>query len=185
MNHKVVVTLPEPQQQILAPVDFQDDNRFGDILVLSSDNSTLVVGAFNEHDAKGSVYVYNWDGQQYVYQALLTASDGFTNTQFGRSIAVNSDGTKIVVGVPDALGKAPDNELVGAVYIYTKVDNTWTEHQKIQLLFGQTGDYFGCDVAMSGDGSTIAIGAYGRVDSSGGVYLYVLKGDAWCMDSNL
>lgn len=94
------------------------------------------------------------------------------NDNFGYSVALSSDGNIMVVGAVD--GSADDS---GNVKVYQKnmAGTGWT--QLLNTIDGEnTNDNFGFSVAISGNGTTIAIGAHyndnnGNTDS-GHVRIY-------------
>merc|ERR1719356_960482 len=84
---------------------------------MSSDGSWVAVGAWHDDDDdkgsdSGSVYVFDDAGMQL---AKLTAADGAANYDFGWSVAISSDGSRIVVGSPGDDSKFTDS---GSVYLF-------------------------------------------------------------------
>ena len=93
----------------------------------------------------------------------------------GWSVAMNSSGTRIVTGAPESVTEA------GHVRIYDWDGSNWTQ---IGYIVGEaSGDSFGYSVAMSSDGTRIAIGAPhndGDVNyNSGHVRVYDYNGSSW------
>jgi hypothetical protein len=98
------------------------------------------------------------------------------NTHFGRAVACNHDGTRVIAG------GYPANSSTGMARVYDWNGSSWT--QVGQNLTGDTsGDHFGYTVAISGDGNIIAVGAPyehgGSVADSGTVRVYYLAGGQW------
>lgn len=57
-----------------------------------------------------------------------------------------------------------------------KVEGIFSEQAKLRASDGASYDYFGRSVAVSGDGSTAVIGAYGdddRGNESGSAYVFI------------
>ena len=85
------------------------------------------------------------------------------------SVALSSDGSTIVVGMPgdDSAatgvdGDATDNSAVdsGAVIVYARIAPTaWVFQAYIKSSNSEAGDLFGSSVSLSGDGSLLAISA--------------------------
>lgn len=91
---------------------------------------------------------------------LLKLSTFAKKSYFGMNIALSSDGNVLAIGAP---GK---NSFTGAVYIYHKVGGEWTQKDK---LFTEVEDSrFGISIALSSDGSILAVGACGE----NAVYIY-------------
>jgi hypothetical protein len=165
-------------------------DHFGEELALSGDGNTLVVGTWDEDsgatgidgdgsdnsaDGAGAVYVFARDGANtWVQQAYLKASNTDADDAFGRSVAISADGNLLVVaahqeasGATEIDGDQADNTRpwAGAVYAYTR-DETgiWSQTAYMKPSFSDMGYQFGWDIALSGDGSTLAVGV---LDSSG------------------
>mmetsp|Transcript_11392 Transcript_11392/g.16383 ORF Transcript_11392/g.16383 Transcript_11392/m.16383 type:complete len:638 (+) Transcript_11392:257-2170(+) len=104
-----------------------------------------------------------------IYHDQSTSGDFF-----GYSVSMSSDGQQLAVGVPHLQSNAG-----GAfVYTYDQISNDW----KIMKVPSEAkpNDYLGWSVAMSGDGSTLALGAPHRTDKLPGyVNLYSLESNSW------
>ena len=106
-------------------------------------------------------------------QTKLTASDGAAYDFFGYSVAVSGDGSTAVIGA--CYDYAGGNQS-GSAYVFTRSGSSWTQQAKLTASDGAARDYFGCSVAVSGDGSTAVIGAYSdydRVVLVGSAYIFV------------
>ncbi|MBN2439987.1 MAG: FG-GAP repeat protein [Spirochaetales bacterium] len=155
------------------------ENRFGRSVAISSDGSTVVVGAFDNASGPGAVYVYR--GTNWSIEKKITASDGAENNRFGFSVAISSDGSTIVVG---DYYDDDNGEYSGSIYIYDGTN--WGAETKITPSDGFTNDQFGICVATSADGSTIVAGAHGDDDNdslSGSVYVY--HGTDWSIEKKI
>ncbi|CAK0839706.1 unnamed protein product [Prorocentrum cordatum] len=128
-----------------------------------SDGARVVVGASGDDDqgpSCGSAYVL--DGTTGERLLKLVASDGDTNHFFGYSVAVSSDGARVVVG---ACGDGSAYVLDGA-----------TGERLLKLVKASdlsALDRFGCSVAVSSDGARVVAGAYrdnDQVYNSGSAY---------------
>ncbi|CAK0826776.1 unnamed protein product [Prorocentrum cordatum] len=69
---------------------------FGISVAVSSDGARVVVGASSDDGGSGSAYVL--DGATGERLLKLVASDGAGYEKFGNSVAVSSDGARVVVG---------------------------------------------------------------------------------------
>ena len=113
--------------------------------------SRVVVGAIGDNVFQGSAYVFNRQGESWVEEQKLTASDPMFFDQFGWSVAIS--GSTVVVGVPFGIRGGRDH---GAAYVFNRQGADWVEEQKLtasDALF----DFFGISVAVSG--STLIVGA--------------------------
>src|SRR5690606_1144815 len=77
---------------------------------------------------------------------------------FGSTVAVNNAGDLMVVGAPAESVATGDRE--GRVHVYRRVENSWITVEHPQPLGGPNpGDRYGAAVALSGDGTVLAVGA--------------------------
>lgn len=193
------------------------DDGFGFSLALSADGSTLAVGAYLEDSAAtgidgdqgnnlrsdaGAVYVYVHSGMAWKQQAYIKASNTDTTDRFGYSVALSADGSTLAVGayLEDSPATGVDGEQssngangAGAAYVYVRTGAIWTQQAYIKASNTGAGDLFGRRLALSGDGSTLAVAAY-QEDSAatgidgdqtdtgsntGAVYVYARNGSSW------
>ena len=163
--------------------DLQGSNssKFGDSIAISQSGKYLVVGAPGDRSSRGSIFVYERDGD-YGWNELTnrkiennnntngyssTSSDQLASMQFGSVVAVNENATIIAVSSPYW---APPGEYIkggagipGMVQIYQlQSDNTYS--QIGQDLIGSQGDsalvsqLYGSSISLSSDVYRIAIG---------------------------
>ncbi|WP_156779051.1 integrin [Acidovorax sp. RAC01] len=122
------------------------------------------------------------------------ASTATVEGRFGNRVALSGNGTTLAVG---AYGEAGNT---GAVYVFTRTGATWSQQARIVAPDGEANDYFGNAVALSADGSTLAIGADGQsgnqtgtfatlpptnnlASSAGAVYVYTRSAAAWSLQA--
>ena len=132
-------------------------------------------------------------------EAYVKASNIDTNDAFGSAVALSADGTTLAVGAPweqsetyvingDELDDSGD--LVGAVYVYVKNNESWTKEAYIKAFNAGSYDEFGMMVAISADGNTLAVGAAGEgsgdrepdnddAPAAGAVYVFLRVGNNW------
>ncbi|NOY93395.1 MAG: integrin [Deltaproteobacteria bacterium] len=156
---------------------------FGGAIALSGDGSTLAVGAFGEGSAatgvggdqaddstpsSGAVYVFVRAGATWSQQAYVKASNAGDDDSFGASITLSDDGSTLAVGAYGESsaatgidGDQADDSMprAGAVYVFTRVDTTWSQQAYVKASNTGAGDEFGLAIALSDDGSTLAVGA--------------------------
>ena len=77
-----------------------------------------------------------------------------------------------------------DDSSKGSAYIFVRSGSLWTQQAKLQLSDAVANDYFGSSVAISSDGNTAVIGAYGRA-TYGYAYVYTRSGTVWTKEANL
>ena len=121
-------------------------------------------------------------------EQYLKAYNADAEDRYGESIAL--DGNTLVVGAVFEDGSAtstPENDnndlfRTGAVYVYTRNNNTWNVQALLKASNANSEDLFGGSVAIDGD--TIVVGAIGEAGDgnstpSGAAYVFVRNGDNW------
>ncbi|CAK0877416.1 unnamed protein product [Prorocentrum cordatum] len=146
----------------LVASDGAADDCFGTSVAVSSDGARVVVGAYYDDDQgpqSGSAYVL--DGTTGERLLKLVASDGAAGDFFGTSVAVSSDGARVVVG---ASWDDDQGSNSGSAYV---LDGATGERLlKLVASDGAAGDYFGTSVAVSSDGARVVVGARGDDDQA-------------------
>ena len=133
------------------------------------------------------------------------ASNTGENHYFGISVSLSADGSTLAVGsdgessnssginsTPNIDGTADRS---GAVYVFTRTDNIWSEQAYIKASNARAYHQFGHAVSMSKDGNTLTVGAHlegsktagintipnddGTADKSGAVYVFSRAGSSW------
>jgi hypothetical protein len=114
----------------------------------------------------------------YPPQAYIKASNTGSGDLFGRAIALSADGSTLAVGAlaEDSAstgigGNQTSNTLSssGAVYVFRRDSSgTWTQEAYIKASNPGTSDEFGSALALSADGSTLAVGAHFEDSSASG-----------------
>ncbi len=125
---------------------------------LSSDGTVMAVGAYlNNGNGINSGHVRVYEYLNNAWTQLGNDIDGAAACEgSGRSVSLSSDGTVVAVGAP----WNGDNS-IGHVRIYKYLNNAWT--QLGTYIDGEAAyDYSGYSVSLSGDGTVVAVGAYGN-----------------------
>jgi len=173
---------------------------FGISVGLSADGSTLAVGARGDASSatgvhpdnsgqsnngatfSGAVYVFTCTNATWTQQAYVKASNTGANDLFGSSLRLSADGSTLAVGAigesSSATGVHTDNSGqddnsasgAGAVYVFARAGSTWTQHAYVKASNTDAHDEFGYSVALSADGSTLAVGADAEGSGATGVH---------------
>ena len=172
-------------QAKLVAADGAADDYFSWSLDLSGDGNTAVVGAYaadvSGSLSRGAAYLFVRSGTSWSQQAKLTAADGAAVDQFGTSVAINGDGTTVIVGAYlDDIGANIDQ---GSAYVFARAGGIWSQQAKLTAADGAASDYFGWSVALGTSGDAAVIGARGD-DLDGGAdqgsaYLFSRSGTTW------
>ena len=159
--------------KILTASDAAVGDQFG--ITLSLNGDSIVVGAPNNNLQTGAGYLFtrnrggadNWGEAQ-----KLTASDGVSHDEFGRSVAVCGDTVFI--------GADRDENSQGSVYTFTDQNKLWSQLRKPVASDGATDDNFGRSVSVSG--SLSVVGASSDDSLRGSAYIFERNkdgGDNW------
>jgi len=158
--------------------------RFGMSVALSGDGATALVGAPWENGGEGGAWVFTrgangWKqsgpeltipaadakagdcGNETAEESEAEGENGSEGEEsdecrFGRAVAVNGDGSMLVIGAP----RADSDD--GAVWLYKREEtSTGTEWAQAAELANPAGSssWFGRSVAVSASGETVLVGA--------------------------
>lgn len=96
----------------------------------------------------------------------------------GPTVALSADGKTA------ALGQIRDNDSTGAVWIFVRTGDTWTQQGgKLVGTGAQIGGYQGSSLALSADGNTLVEG--GQPNGVGAVWIFTRSGSTWSQQSKL
>jgi LPXTG-motif cell wall-anchored protein len=167
-----------------------DGEAAGDVsgisVAMSGDGSRIAIGApYNDGtDDNGSnfghVRIYTLINGTWTQTGLDIDGEAAGDAS-GWSVAMSGDGSRIAIGDPYNDGTDDNGSNAGHVRIYTLINGTWTQ-TGLDIDGEAAGDASGWSVAMSGDGSRIAIGAPGNDGSgsnAGHVRIYTLIDGTW------
>ena len=132
----------------------EPDEQLGSSIALSEYGTILVVG-FSDSINQVRMYrdgIGGWDLDQIIFGPNQIIG----NAQFGHSVSINSAGDRILIGAPGVINTTTFTT-PGAAYLYDYDGNNWN----MGITFEGTvnGGEFGSVVSISGDGTTLAIGA--------------------------
>jgi hypothetical protein len=212
------------QQAFLKPSNTDDSDSFGLYIALSADGNTLAISAPEEssgatgingdeadngESGSGAAYIFVRTNNVWSQQAYIKASNTERNDEFGSSIALSSDGGILAVGARSEDSNATgiggdesnnDESRAGAVYIFKRSNQEWSQQEYIKASNTDAADNFGHALSLSGNGQTLAVGAYlensestgvngsqtpNDIFSRGAAYVYVSNNDNWSQQAYL
>jgi hypothetical protein len=183
------------QQAFVKASNTGAEDLFGTDVTLSGDGNTLAVGAIwedsnatgiggnqgnNSAGYAGAAYVYVRNGAGFwSQQAYVKASNTGASDYYGTGIALDDDGNTLAVAGPwessaatGVGGNQADEsaQLAGAVYVYVRNGaGVWSQQAYLKASNTEAYDRFGLSLALSGDGDTLAAGAFAENSGSTGV----------------
>jgi len=200
--------LPTPDTLPLADTVHLLSGTFAEALAVSGDGNTVAVASRSQNidttsvTTPGAVYVFTRSAGVWSVQTRLTASNAGDGDDFGMSVALSTDGQTLAVGArsedspSSGVNGTQGNGLLnsGAVYVFARAGNSWTQQAYIKASNPGELDHFGHAVALSADGSVLAVttieedsadqglggsGADNARSNSGATYLFRRSAASW------
>lgn len=161
-------------------------NIQGTSVAISSDGTTMAVGAPNTANPGGVVFIFTRTGTTWTQQSTLQGTGATIpsgGVKMGTSVALSADGNTCAFGGPsDGTGT-----LQGATWVFTRSVGVWT--QQGSKLFGSGGppdsNRQGASVALSSDGNTLVIGGPGDGSgySTGSTWVFIRSAGVWTQEA--
>ena len=149
-------------------------------VAMSADGNRIAIGASMNDSSGGDaghVRVYSWNGTAWTQTGADIDGEAAADTS-GSSVAMSTDGNHIAIGAQRNDG---NGSMAGHVRVYSWNGTAWT--QTGSDIDGEAAeDQSGYSVAMSADGTRIAIGAIlndGNGITAGHVRIYTLANGTW------
>ncbi|WP_165313533.1 hypothetical protein [Vibrio ziniensis] len=142
----------------------------------------------NEAASSGAVYVYALENSSWSQTAYIKASNTEANDNFGQGVKLSGDGTTLAISAnkEDSAATGLNGEQTetatdegvdgvnyasgaGAVYLFELSNSVWSQTQYIKASNTGENDQFGSSVALTEDGSILAVGAQQEQSASTGI----------------
>lgn len=203
------------QQAYIKASNTDAGDKFGSSLALSATGDILAVGAILEDSAdtgingdehndvafdSGAVYVFARTDGTWQQESYIKSSNNELGDSFGVSVSLSAAGDVLAVGAQDedssAIeidGEQDNNALTGsgAAYVFIRVSAAaWEQQAYIKPSHSGADEHFGCSVALSSSGRTLAVGARyedgiggdpsnNSVEDSGAGFLFTRDDQRW------
>ena len=148
-------------QQKLIPSDSEAGALFGWACAISSGGDRVVIGAYSDDATgganSGAAYVFTRSGSTWSEEAKLIPASSQSNAQYGHSVAIDRDGTRIVVGAPyhDTAGGFTN---AGEAFVWTRTGTSWAEEATLVATNPGLSYYFGWSCSIDANGERIIVG---------------------------
>ena len=166
-----------PSVTRLGPSDPGGADLFGSNVAI--EGHLAVVGAADADRFQGAAYVFERVNGVWVERAKLVASDRNVLSEFGENVKLS--GNTIAIGAPS------DQNGIGAVYIFQKTGNQWTEQAKVMASDPTPESFFADSIALGQDllVSGADLGFVPAVGSAGAAYVFRRTGKSWTQEAKL
>ena len=159
------------------------DDKFGYAVSLSGDGEWIAIGAIDNDDNgnnSGHVRVYHYNGLGWIKKGQDIV--GETNDDnFGYSLQLNANGTRLVVGAPHNDGNGSD---AGHARVFEWDGTNWFQLGQ-DLDSESSGDEFGTSVSINYLGDKVAVGGVynsGAGLNAGYVRIFNFDGNSWVQE---
>lgn len=168
-------------------------DAFGFSIALSADGNTLAVGAPGESSntvginnapgprtliGAGAAYLFTRSNATWSQQAFIKPSNPQVNAAFGSGLSLSADGRTLAVAARSEAGGGrgfhanPTDQstaAAGAAYLFQRGSGAWTQKHYVKASNTDALDHFGASIALSGEGTTLAVGAMGEGSRATGI----------------
>lgn len=165
----------------------------GSTVALSGDGNTAIVGGERDNNNFGAAWIFTRTNGIWSQQGeKLVPSDASGSPFFGAAAALSADGNTAVVG---GISDSPVGfSSIGAVWVFTRSGNAWTQQGPKLVGTGVTGDCGGArqgaGVGLSADGNTLV--EFGRFDggnhrcdgATGAAWVFTRSAGTWAQEGN-
>jgi antibiotic biosynthesis monooxygenase (ABM) superfamily enzyme len=144
-------------------------------VALSADGNTAVVGANQDNNFVGAIWIWTRSGGVWTQQgSKLVGSGAVGNASQGCSVSLAGDGNTAVVG-----GQG-DNSYAGAAWIWTRSGGVWTQQGSKLVGSGVVGNANqGYSVSLGVDGNTVIVGGPTDDGGAGAAWAWIRSAGVW------
>ena len=147
----------------------------GTSVSLSADGNTLAEGGNNDGSGAGATWIFKQSGGVFTQLGSKLVGTGATGiAEQGTSVSLSPDGLTLAVGGPF------DSTSAGATWIFTWSGAAFVQQGSKLVGTGATGAARqGTWVSLSGNGTTLAVGAPHDASSNGATWIFTRSGTTW------
>jgi hypothetical protein len=172
------------QQAKLNDDDTQAGDNFGHAVSICGDYTIVGTHIDANDNRPGSACIFHREGENWIQQVKIEASDGEPGNFFGHSVSVYGD--YVIVGAYDDSPGGVDR--AGSAYIFHRSGEEWIEQEKIVADDGDELDLFGTSVSIWND--YVLVGAQfdegpRNIDRSGSAYIFQREGENWTQQAKI
>lgn len=146
-------------------------NGYGkkDPVAISGDGNLIAFGVTHENQAEGAVHIYSRTGT--VWTKAQQINSGFLGgARFGATVSLSESGNLLVVGIPNLYMTLSPRS--GGVAVYEKTSSSFS-FKHFFIGYGSVDSDQGNALDLSGDGTTVAVGAPEDDQREGAVWVFI------------
>ena len=162
------------------------NDRYGQSVAISADGLVRATGADGWDDGTytgiGVVYIDSWNGSSWVQRAKIEAPHKEWDILFGWDVALDSDGSTVVISCPYADGGGGSN-FYGTIYTYKWNTSVYIRGSDLNNPGAQ--NFFGSSISISGNAQVLVVSETDNVNTfdagvTGNIYAFDWAGNsAW------
>jgi hypothetical protein len=150
------------EEAVLEAADGVAGDLFATSVALSADGTRAVIGVPQDQvppaaGVAGSARVFLRVGSVWAQEALLEAFDAAADDNFGQSVAISADGSRVVIGA--SFDDTASGANAGTARVFLRTGTSWAEEATLLGTNPSASDQFGRAVAISPDGLRVIVGA--------------------------
>jgi hypothetical protein len=169
------LTLAQPALPKLVPGGTVGRASAGYAVALSATGDTAIVGGWGDNSYVGAAWVFTRKGGVWSQQGSKLVSTSAVGPAYqGYSVGLSADGNTAIVG------GANDDDGIGAVWVFTRSGDTWTQQGGKLIAADAAGHaHQGYSVSLSNDGNTAIVGGAFDAGNTGAAWVWTRSGDTW------
>ncbi len=150
-------------------------------VAISADGNTIIVGGLGDNTNIGAAWIFVRSGGVWSQQGnKLIGTGGVGISQQGCAVSLSSDGNTAIIG------GFRDNAFAGAVWIFTRSGNVWSQQgNKIVVTDAIGSARFGISVDLSADGNTAIVGGHTDNANAGAVWICTRNDSTWTVQTKI
>jgi hypothetical protein len=148
---------------------------------LSADGNTLAIGGAEDSSGVGATWIFTNSSGTWTQLGGKIVGTGYVGSaNQGSSVSLSADGNTLAIGGPN------DNGGVGATWIFTNVNQVWTQLGNKLVGTGAIGTASqGISVSLSADGNTLAVGGNNDNNGIGATWIFTRISNTWSQQVKL
>jgi gliding motility-associated-like protein len=167
------------QQDKLVGTNYILNSNQGYSVGISADGNTVIVGGNNDNNSIGAAWIYVRNGAVWSQQSKLVGTANIGKSNQGSAVSLSADGNTAIVG------GSMDNTGIGAVWVFTRQGNTWTQMgNKLKATDNTGAAHQGVAVSLSADGKTMLVGGNYDNATKGAAWVFTRNGNTWTQQGN-